>query len=286
MDNLIEDVFNQILVEAEEGIKYENMDIKFHTLEKYTLNSSYNDFIPVLIINNKKELINKLKQYVELVIKIKKLETNKNSIKKCIISLLSNACYEDFSNPTRFVDNHISFYINNDFMSHELVNGNIRMKRVTQPIYKETPYAFKACIKEKDECYYLPNISYGISGDICYIYKMEQTTKNKNNEYNKNIENKYDTNILTISLFLKELSSYGISKVKVVSCLPMRLESNEQISSLLDNFTSLNYTFNNIIILSDPFEQDEYMNIEIKAFDVENSSSLNELLMNDSKVYE
>lgn len=267
MDNL-EEIFDSIISEAEDGICLKNIVVKFHTLEKYALNSSYNDGIPILVIKNKKELLNKLKQYIELVVDVKKLELNKSSIKKCLTLLFANACFEDFSNPTRFVDNHINFFLNNEFLSQDKVLGNIVIKRVTQTIYNETPYAFKAYFVDGDKKYYLANISYGISDDVCYIYKMEKVTKNENIDFNNLIESKYDTDDIALSLFLRELYSYGISKVKVVSCLPLRNGGEEQVilNNLLGRFTALNYISRNIKIISNPFEFDEYMNVEIDEF--------------------
>lgn|SRR5574344_117145 len=286
MDKIVEEIFDELLIEAETGIKYNNINIKFHTLEKYSINSTFNDSVPILVIKNKKELVNKLKQYVELVIEVKKLEINKINVKKCISLLLANACYEDFSNPSKFIDNHIGFYLNNDFMSNSKKIGSITMKRVTQTIYKETPYAFKAIINGPEK-YYLPNVNYGISGSACYIYSIEQTTHNEVNEYNDNLEKKYDMNLLAISLLIKELYNYGICKIKVVSCLPMRLgnEEHAKIEELLDDFTCLNYMFDNIVVSSNPFEKDEYMNININDFNQDNKSNLSDILTRDSELY-
>ena len=53
----ITDIFDELLLEAEDGITFKDINIRFHTLEKYTLNSSYDDSIPILIIRNKNLLI-------------------------------------------------------------------------------------------------------------------------------------------------------------------------------------------------------------------------------------
>lgn len=254
MDN-IEELFDKVIIEAEDGIKIKNTVIRFHTLEKYSLNSSYNDGIPILVIKNKKELLNKLKQYLELVVDVKKIEVNKNSLRKCIALLFSNACFEDFSNPTRFIDNHINFYLNNEFLENDKVVGNIVIKRITQSIYSETPYAFKAYLVDNDKKLLLANISYGISDNVCYIYKMDEVCECNSIK---------DIDDISLSIFLQELYLYGISKVKIVSCLPLRDNSIQcSLNSLLNRFTSLNYVNNSIKITSNPFEFDEYMNVEL-----------------------
>lgn|SRR5574344_205336 len=268
----IEKIFDEVITDAEDGIKFNDINIQFHTLEKYSINSTYNDGMPILIIHNKKELINKLKQYIELVLDTKKLDHDDKNIKKCISLLWANACYEDFSNPSRFIDNHINFYLNNDFMDNSKVLDKIVMKRVTQSIYKETPYAFKAYVDD----YELPSINYAISDDTCYIYSLN--VKNNDNK-------EYDTKTLALSLLIKELYSYGISKIKVVSCMPMRLKDNN-MSNILDDFNNMNYLFNNIIISSNPFEKDEYMNINISEFDGESKTDFNDILKKDSKLSE
>ena len=270
--DLIEKIFDEILEEAHEGISYNDINIRFDILDKCGLSGFFND-VPVLIIRNKKELINKLSTYVDIVLKQKKLEKNRYNIKKCISLLFSNACYEDFSKPGDFIDNRINFYINDDFLSSEKVVNDIVIKKVSAPINKETPYAFKAYYTKDDERYYLPSIYYGISNDTCYIYNLV-STKNKDTY----LEDKYDASKLVLSLFIKELYEYGIIKIKVVSCLPMR-NTNSELQNLLDEFTSLDNIFKNVIISSNPFECDEYMNIRICEFDNCNCI-FNDLLIN------
>ena len=167
MDNL-ERIFDEILVEANDGLRYDGINIKFHTLDKVNLSGTYND-VPVLIIKNKKEIISKLKTYVEIVLKQKKLNANKSNIKKCLSLLWSSACYEDFSKPNMFIDNRINFYINDDFLDKDKEYKDIVIKKRVEPIYKETPYAFKAYMKLDDKKYYLPSINYGISNDT-WVY--------------------------------------------------------------------------------------------------------------------
>ena len=95
MDNL-ETVFDAFLADANDGIKLDDIFIKFHTLEKTSLTGTYND-VPILIIKNKKELLNKLRTYIDIVLERDNLKGTNSDIRKIIISLFSNACYEDFS---------------------------------------------------------------------------------------------------------------------------------------------------------------------------------------------
>lgn len=275
MDNL-EAIFDEVIEEANEGIKFNGINIKFHTFDKMALTGSFTD-VPILIIRNKKELLNKLKTYIELVLKEKKIDINKSNIKKCLSLIWSNACYEDFSSPNAFIDNRINFYINNDFLSKEKIIDNIVIKKWTESIYKETPYAFKAYMKINDNKYYLPSINYGISNDTCYIYNLMKTQNDE--EISSEIEKQYDVNLLSLSLFVKELYNYGIVKIKVASCLPMREEN--MLSSVLDIFTKMDKLYKNVSIISNPFECDEYMNIRINKFDGKNKVNFNDLLISE-----
>jgi len=272
MDN-IEDIFDEILEEANDGIKYNDIFIKFHTLDGCALNGTFTD-VPILIIKNKKELINKLKIYVDVVLKEKKLEMNKRNIKKCLTLIWANACYEDFSKPSSFIDNRINFYLNDDFLSQDKEIGDIVIKKRTEAIHKETPYSFKSYIKVDKEKYYLPSINYGISDDTCYIYNI---TESKNKESLSYIADKYDINVLALSLLSKELYNYGIGKIKVVSCLPMR--QNNGLHEILSDFSHMNYLFKNINIKYNPFEFDEYMHINISEFDGSSKTNFNDLLI-------
>ena len=275
MDNL-EEIFDEVIEEAHDGIKFNGINIKFHTFDKLSLTGSFTD-VPILIIRNKKELLNKLKTYIEIILKEKKLDANRNNIKKCLSLIWSNACYEDFSKPNNFIDNRINFYINNDFLNKEIRNNNIVIKKWSESIYKETPYAFKAYIKIDDEKYYLPSINYGISNDTCYVYNLMQTQNNE--DIAIDIEKKYDVELLSLSLFIKELYNYGIGKIKVASCLPMR--EDNRLNNVLDIFMRMDKLYKNVTIINNPFECDEYMNINISKFEGKNKVNFNDLLIEE-----
>ena len=151
-----------------------------------------------------------------------------------------------------------------------VIPNNIVIKKRAESIYKETPYAFKAYMKLGEDKYYLPYINYGISNDTCYIYNIVDSRNDKHKE----IESEYNTKLLSLSLFMKELYNYGIGKIKVVSCLPMREEKND----ILNYFMDMEHIFKNVVISTRPFEYDEYMNINISEFDKKNKVNFNELI--------
>lgn len=245
----IEEIFTSFLDEAEDGIKLGKINVKFHVLEKTSLNGTWND-VPILIVKDREELLEKIKKYVEVVLDIYNLKDDKTNIRKCLIYLFANACYEDFSNPISFIETRINFFKSNKFLNEEIKVKGIILKKELSPITEETPYIFKAYLKDND----IPTLSYGISKDTCYIY---------------NIENK-DNDLLILSLFLNEIYKSGISKIKVITCMPMR----EINCEMVDIFTDLCYIYSNIIIVSHPFEKDEYMHVKLEEFKNQNFKSL------------
>jgi len=236
-------------------------------------------------------------------------------------------------------------------------NSTLVGKIEKQSSFQETPYVFKSSIqKDPDSKYNLPGISFGISDNICYIYAIKNDKVEENNlEYNKRIKrllykldnhvkenesleyieyknnniNYYPENItdvvpsaiLSLSFFLTTLYDYGISKVKIVSFLPVRYNAkktsfeyitkrridkenlnieeskklikqsenehlriqNNLTNKLIRNFNRLNFHFSNIEIVSYPFEQDEFLNMSINPFEKTNNVILERIINKDIK---
>ena len=229
LDSILEDASNNNL---------------FHTLNKYSLNNSFNNCTPVLIIKNKEELINKIRNYVEIVSDNYVIRLTVENIRKIIVLLFTNATYEDFSNPIKFINNQINFYLNDEFLKDEIKRENNIMKKEKQQFGNITPFSF---------IYGKNKINYGISENTCYIYDIE-----------------YDT--VSLAFLLNELYNYGINTVKLVTLLPLRkFKTNE----LLERMSRTINTFNNISISSYPFEKDEYLNLEITGYVDTDDESVN-----------
>lgn len=184
---------------------YEHIyNIGFNACVEGKLNSgSFDDPKPILMINNKKQLLNMLEKYITEVDKTKNYFSDceyKEKIKAYMSFVWNNAIYEDFANPCNYLKKQINFlqdstlelgdylYASNiDFSSVinsknktavEMLNGSdivISVKR--QDIKNETPFVFEVRIKKeidgKEYSYQLPNISYGISNNECFIYAVQ-----------------------------------------------------------------------------------------------------------------
>lgn len=202
--------FGEIINEAKSGevkIEIENETHTFNVgfnacIEGVLESGNFGDSKPVLMINNKEQLINLLEQYFNECDKHQnkfsdcKLETK---IKIYLTILWSNATYEDFANPLSFINKRIDFYqdLTLDFISKnyseeiEVLDGSkIRVYNELQDIRQETPFIFKPTIEKGENIFELPNISYGISNGECYIYAIQQKRKKELTNYDKKINRK------------------------------------------------------------------------------------------------
>lgn len=202
--------FDEIINEAKIGeIKIEINDqentfnVGFNSCVEGVLESgNFGDSKPILMINNKEQLIDYLEQYFN---ECDKHDNNfsdcklKTRIKIYLTLIWSNATYEDFANPLSFIKRRVEFYQNNvfDFDSKEfseeievLENSKIKIYNKLQDIRQETPYVFKPVIECGDDSFSLPRISYGISNGECYIYAIQANKKKDMNSYEKRINRK------------------------------------------------------------------------------------------------
>lgn len=241
-------------------------NVGFNTKETFSIDS----FKPTLIINDKEKFVDLLCEYVKLCDSynnfFKKYDID-GRIKGYLTVMWSNATYEDFANPCLFIQKLINFYKNKlcsgDVtvynQSVESLNySDILIKDVKQDIRMETPYAFTPILKDHEDEYELPTISYGIDNDICYIYAVQNKQKEINSSYQKkikrilyklnggvleletdeyldykngddyypeNISDVSPASIVSLSIFLDVLKNAGINKVKVITLLPIRAEA-------------------------------------------------------------
>ena len=274
MDNL-EKIFDEFAMECKKGeVKIEESiyNTKFNVA--YNIEEIDNDL--TLKIRDKKIFLSLLKDYIYLVLQNRKIENlNDNIIKEIITLLFSNASYIDFDDAILFLRKNIEF-IKNPLENSQinniegLLNSDILIENNVQSLKLETPYSFDVSIVKDSNKYSLPKISYGIYGNQCYIYSIQNDTKVNENEYYKKIKRKlykindnilnneskeyidyknsissyYPENIsdvspsavLALSIFIKELDKVGINKIEVVSFLPVRYFAKEKA-----NYKRLSY---------------------------------------------
>lgn len=194
-NSLIEEIFfNQILPNLKNGsieIPIYNTNSNGDIFTFNVLVDAYDETSPYyLCIQDKEKLVNSLYEYMQIMLSNDSSINKQNiydKIKYYLTLLWVNATYEDLRNPVRFIQKYIDFNNNPLFEDEFTYASNIEslndadidviIKR--EPANMETPYSFNAQINlfdnGKENNYYLPSICYGISGDICYIYSIQNS---------------------------------------------------------------------------------------------------------------
>ena len=198
--------FNNSLIEVEEiffnqilpNLKNGSIEIPIYNTNSngdiFTFNvlvDAYDETSPYyLCIQDKEKLVNSLYEYMKIMLSNDSSINKQNiydKIKYYLTLLWVNATYEDLRNPVRFIQKYIDFNNNPLFEDEFTYASNIEalndadidviIKRETANM--ETPYSFNAQINlfdnGKENNYYLPSICYGVSGDICYIYSIQNS---------------------------------------------------------------------------------------------------------------
>lgn len=342
MDKLIDLFFEQ----CETGrVQIDDFFYNIH----FTINHSLNDNVPVITVKNMELFYNYIKQFISLF-----NLSQKEDILKKLVYLFSNLSFSDFNNIESYVKRNIDFVQNRLFENKNISFLDQQIEVSTREYYQESPYCFTINITNGVDKYELPIISYGISNNVCYIFAVQDKNLDKNNCYNKKIkrllykinsgvydvesveyknykengssyypENISDVSpsaVLSLSIFLKQLSDLGITKIKVVPFLPIRYNAkkeaykrkinylikkdnlsiteqkeieqkyldehlriqNNLTQKFLRNFFRINYHFPNVEIYSSPFEIDEYLNINLSSF-TKNDDILSEMVLGVEK---
>ena len=163
--------------------------------------------------------------------------------------LWSNATYEDFNDPISFLRKQIAF-LDNDLFSEfvngetigysEILGGEIKVQNIKESIMNETPNSIQIIFTDGNENYYFPRIRYGIDGEVCYIYALQnevesdENIKKKTNrklfKVNENFDSSKDNEeiygvgnlkdvtssfVVASNIFLGLLLEKGITKVEV-----------------------------------------------------------------------
>lgn len=194
-NSLIEEIFfNQILP----NLKNRSIEIPIYNTNSNgdififnVLVDAYDETSPYyLCIQDKEKLVNSLYEYMQIMLSNDSSINKQNiydKIKYYLTLLWVNATYEDLRNPVRFIQKYIDFNNNPLFEDEFTYASNIESLNDTdidviikrEPANMETPYSFNAQINlfdnGKENNYYLPSICYGISGDICYIYSIQNS---------------------------------------------------------------------------------------------------------------
>lgn len=312
MDNfefIIRDTVFKFLTEAENGIIYVDnypFSVNFDNNVIKRVYIPKNIDIPMLKVKNEAVFLELIKKYILSSLAGLKMNNSQleNYIKQKLIHLFCNASSEDFANIEKHIkkvtDFHYNKIIDKAVISNvEFLDGSdIVIDVIKQSYEMETPYAITFKIQKVINGiinqYDLPNISFGISGDTCYIYSVQHpknTNNNDNTSYNKKIkrllykvnahlETDFDDDIVAIdkvspsaiislSILFSILYNKGINKIEVVPFLPIRYQNKS-----LGNLTRASYLIKS---QCDEYNTDEKKRAIIKEFEEKTNKLQNNL---------
>lgn len=257
---MINSAFEEVINEARNGTIY--LEDEFGT---YPVNVSFNlvKDKPVegtinIYIRNVEKFNTVLKEYVSTALDFYFMDANYQNIKEIITYAFVNMSLEEMNCLEDYLLKRIGFY-KNKFMSIsrkiDTSIGTINCSIAKQSIKQETPFYFESYITENDSVYALPRISFGMNGDICEIYAIQNKDKNMNKDENystrvhkvfstlnsgvKKYRNVTPSFVVTLILFISLLKENGINKIKVVTPLPIRRDTKLTCMQLrLDKISS------------------------------------------------
>lgn len=290
-DNQILDVFyNDIVKEAQNGRVdcFFIMNIVFNLVIDNNKITNASEFLsediltPTLKITNKQLFDSLLVEYVKKAIEVYNpndfsfledidIENNntksKYLIKYIICTLLANASYSDFDNPTMFLKSRIAMLENRILNTDEeielgyidSIGASIHIKEEVSPIKSETPYRIASYLKF-DDGYELvmPELYVGDNGKSYQLYGIQKTSKNSDideREYLRQIRKGFIAKINGAKehYFLAAMLLLTLCSDKEIEVVPFLVERWNAKRIAIYNKSKRNTDFN----LDDLFEEQE-----------------------------
>lgn len=183
-------------------------------------------------------------------------ENQKDEIKMALISLWTNATWQDYLNPIEQINRYSGFLDENKILRitkgarcvYKQDGTTIKMETEMNDDEMETPYAFTLTAGDEKEKKQFPSVHYGVHEGNAYVYAIqgkEFIYGKKNNYENEVINHIRQTtkkeaskddyrgieplSILGLISFLEVAKRSGITKVNVSSFLPLRYNSKEKL---------------------------------------------------------
>ena len=249
METQIIKAFNELKNEARVGeVKlgsesdYRIFRILFNIVEEKEM-----DEIPNLYIKDKSEFYKNLIIYIYKCLKFCNLEENYDNIKLILSFVFVNITNLEMNDLNTYLNKYINFLddevLSNKTGSKNTTLGLLKYETNKQSIQQETPYCFKSYFEDNDSKYALPRISYGIDNGVCYIYAIQNKDSkiNTDSKYNFEVKQKLRTInssiskyrnvtpsfVVALSLFISFLRENNITKIKVVTPLPIRQKNRD-----------------------------------------------------------
>ena len=239
IEELIHEAFNHNII-----IDGKNNYIAFNTI--INGNELINgDKYPTLVINDYDELIKKLDLYIRTYLKnastlpLFKKDKEKNLIKYLVSHIFIYAENKDFKNPIELIETKINFLNDNTFKDYNktfegfISNTKLNIKSTVDEITLKKMYIN---LSNNDDIFNFPTITYAITNEKCYIYKIEEYELTNSafekkvlkelTKINKNINKELlacsPQTLVSILIFIKLLKDNNIKKLQVVTYLPVK----------------------------------------------------------------
>lgn len=239
IEELIHEAFNHNII-----IDGKNNYVAFNTI--INGNKLINgDKYPTLVINDYEELIKKLDLYIRTYLKnastlpLFQKEKEKNLIKYLVSHIFIYAENKDFKNPIELIETKINFLNDNTFKDYNktfegfISNTKLNIKSTNDEITLKKMYIN---LSNNDDIFNFPTITYAITNDECYIYKIEEYELTNSafekkvlkelTKINKNINKELlacsPQTLVSILIFIKLLKDNNIKKLQVVTYLPVK----------------------------------------------------------------
>ena len=239
IEELIHEAFNHNII-----IDGKNNYIAFNTI--INGNELINgDKYPTLVINDYDELIKKLDLYIRTYLKnastlpLFQKEKEKNLIKYLVSHIFIYAENKDFKNPIELIETKINFLNDNTFKDYNktfegfISNTKLNIKSTVDEITLKKMYIN---LSNNDDIFNFPTITYAITNEECYIYKIEEYELTNSafekkvlkelTKINKNINKELlacsPQTLVSILIFIRLLKDNNIKKLQVVTYLPVK----------------------------------------------------------------
>lgn len=239
IEELIHEAFNHNII-----IDGKNNYVAFNTI--INGNKLINgDKYPTLVINDYEELIKKLDLYIRTYLKnastlpLFKKDKEKNLIKYLVSHIFIYAENKDFKNPIELIETKINFLNDNTFKDYNktfegfISNTKLNIKSTNDEITLKKMYIN---LSNNDDIFNFPTITYAITNEECYIYKIEEYELTNSafekkvlkelTKINKNINKELlacsPQTLVSILIFIKLLKDNNIKKLQVVTYLPVK----------------------------------------------------------------
>lgn len=270
-------------------------------------------FMPIIWISDIKALDDKLIEYITCVrshpIAYFKYAKDK-SITQDLFLLIKSLTNTDTQNFLAYIDKFMDYIRDTRFatLDERKRLGNIEERdffaqRMPELYGGETPYYMQFSYEVPGLFLKLPLVRYGISGDIAYIYSVQQKKKYNNkhgliqeayhyfNRVNSSVKknrNITPSMLISLTIFLGMLHAKGINEICADGFMTRRYSTyigaateedkavilNNAVNKFLKLFIRISSQFEGIFISAYPFEQDSYLHLKMK----EDVFSENELL--------